>query len=1012
MSNQKTYSFLIKFLISVIIFLGISLLVHSFMDTAPEIQDSSIPYLSVSDETVDSMINLMTLDEKLDIVIQLYQKSVMDTLKYDSQTDSLQSLFSADKKKTGIISQKFEALPYQKYLFALTDTAFLNNYLRNIYAKDYDNSHSDYVFINELVLESLYDSVFAQNYMERIALIQNTYREHGAFLSYRIKSSDFEKLIQTQEDSTLFGNELVNSLHNETDLLLLDSVSVEKLPEQVHGIMAAQIEANSYQNEENVLKLLNAPINIYLFQESEYQNFKSAAKGLIQNNDYSEIYLNQKLKNIIKAHIWQQSVNYQNNNEAFYSQLITQQIAEKSICLLNNPDSLIPLKTIHNRNFYVVSIGTEPNKIFIENADKYVAIRHLQLKTNDADWGRKLKYLQNNNFIIFTIDTIITDTTFSRQFDEIINAVSPSNCVFVNFENYLNLRQIPDSFACIQVSAKSENDYKYSAQAVFGGIALEGQLSYAIGDNYPFGKKHTSPRTRLKYTIPEDAGLDHEKLAMIEKIAYEGISRGAFPGCQVFVAKNGKVVFDKSFGYHTYQHEIRVSDGDVYDLASVTKIAATTIAAMKMISDGKMSLNDKLGKFFKNTTIDYTRIKPDTVVNIDTFFHSSIENWKDFLAQNDTLNINDSSFVTIYTIITKLTPSRNIFKVPLTDLLMHKSGIVPAMPVFRYMYYKAYYIKQLKEKLATIQGKNGPMFDYRSFELPVSFPDNTKLPDSLKQRIKNGFKKQYEEYFSKTFNKDTASIRLTQNLYLKNRYFDTIWRDTKQLPVFSRKVFQYSDVNMILLQLAIDTLNKRPIDDYLKKNIYNPLGLKNITYLPLKFYNKNKIIPTEWDESWRYGNLQGYVNDPSAALMGGMAGNAGLYSDAHDLGILFQMVLNKGSYGGMQYINPKVVDQFTKRHDDTQRALGFDMPNRKAIVGKKASKKTFGHSGYTGTCVWVDPENEIVYVFLSNRNQPKANNWRIVTYKIRERIHDAIYDAIIKKDEVLPEGNLVAENGE
>ena len=304
------------------------------------------------------------------------------------------------------------------------------------------------------------------------------------------------------------------------------------------------------------------------------------------------------------------------------------------------------------------------------------------------------------------------------------------------------------------------------------------------------------------------------------------------------------------------------------------------------------------------------------------------------------------------------------------------------------------------------------MFNYKSFKLPALFPDNTNLPDSLKQTIKKGFQKQYEEYFSNTYIKDSSDIRLAKNLYFKNEYFDTVWRDTKQLPVFSRKVYQYSDVNMVLMQMAIDSLNNKDIDTYLKKAIYKQLGLKTITYLPLRYYGKHKIIPTEQDNSWRYGLLHGFVHDPSSALLGGMAGNAGLYSNAHDLGILFQMILNQGSYGGKQYIRTEIVEQFTRRFDDTQRALGFDMPNRKAIVGKKASQKSYGHSGYTGTCVWVDPDNQIVYVFLANRNHPKAENWRIVKYQIRERIHDAIYDAMIKHEDVLPEGNLVAVSGE
>ena len=200
---------------------------------------------------------------------------------------------------------------------------------------------------------------------------------------------------------------------------------------------------------------------------------------------------------------------------------------------------------------------------------------------------------------------------------------------------------------------------------------------------------------------------------------------------------------------------------------------------------------------------------------------------------------------------------------------------------------------------------------------------------------------------------------------------------------------------MILLQMALDSLNNMSIDKYLKKEIFNPMGLRNISFLPLKHFSKKRIVPTENDNSWRYSLLHGYVHDPSAALLGGIAGNAGLYSNAHDLGVLFQMILNGGHYGGNKYIDNKVIKQFTQRFDDTQRALGFDMPNRKAIVGNKAPKKTYGHSGYTGTCVWIDPENQLVYVFLSNRNHPSSKNWKIINYHIRERIHDAIYEAMI-----------------
>lgn len=349
----------------------------------------------------------------------------------------------------------------------------------------------------------------------------------------------------------------------------------------------------------------------------------------------------------------------------------------------------------------------------------------------------------------------------------------------------------------------------------------------------------------------------------------------------------------------------------------------------------------------------------------------------------------------IDTAIVKLSPKRNIFKVRLIDLLKHKSGISPIVPIFNYIYYRQKYFHNLLSEYQVYKKQFRKIIKLPELEIPDSVLLKLHLPDTLGQLLNNKLKEQYFTYFSKIKIKDTADIALTDSLFFRNAYFDTIWRDIKQLPVYNRKFKEYSDINMVLLQMALDSLNKTNINTYLKNKLYKPLGLKNISFLPLNYFERNRIIPTENDNNWRYSLLRGYVHDPSSALLGGIAGNAGLYSNAHDLGVLFQLILNGGNYAGNQYIDKKIIEQFTRRFDDTQRALGFDMPNRRAIVGSKASNNTYGHSGYTGTCIWVDPDSQLVYVFLSNRNYPSSNNWKIIKYHIRERIHDAIYEAMI-----------------
>jgi CubicO group peptidase (beta-lactamase class C family) len=988
MAAKKTYIFLLKLLVFISCLLVVLLLVGHFINMKNKKTDQHYAFLDVSDKSVDSVLALLTIDKKLNLIFTA------------SQTDSTKLIvFQTDRdSRPAFENLYFEMVNPGLKLHAVSDTTFLKEYLLNCSGYASPKKFLGISFTNA-DFKNITDSISSRYYRDRMLMVHNHLNQNKAIWGYRVSYHILVEMNRITDNR--FIQEYYSDFKVLPDIIIIDSLPKDQnLPFGFGGLLVtpATIDCNNAENQ--VLELIRGIPDIYLVKEEEKECILAVMKGLLASKKLDESDINHKIRRTVKALLWMKTQPMQvldantitNLSKACYNNLFTQ----KSIALLSNPDSLIPLKNIQGKKISIIWIGNRVNSIFLEHIKHYSEAKKIHLVPGTKSWKSQMGKVHRHNFCLYVIDGLLVDSTDINQFRELKKNMLPNGALLLNMGNYQNLNYFPTQIACIQTHANTSEDYQFASQAIFGGIPLSGMLPQRINDSFPFGLKMQSPKTRLKYGKAEEVGVDENKLLEIDRIIHAAIAGGAFPGCQVFIAKNGQVLLNKSYGHHTYSSQNPVRNNDLYDLASVTKVSATTLAAMKMISDGKMHLSNELGKFFKDTKIDYTRIKPDTLIKIDTFYKESIRNWKKFLHGKDTTNLNDSAFVTIDTVIFRLTPRLNIFKVPIFDLLKHQSGVSPAVPVFRYMYYKEYWIKAMKEQLQKANNTIEPMQDYKSFELPDGFPDNTRLADSLKTAIKKGIKKQHEEYFSTKFVKDSSEIRLTDNLYFRKKYFDTLWRDIKQLPVFARKVFIYSDINMVLLQCAIDSINKQSIDEYLKKNVYNALGIRNITYKPLTFFAKSQIVPTEQENVFRYGYLHGYVHDPSAALLGGIAGNAGQYASAQDLGILFQMILNRGTYGGTRFIKPDIVDQFISRFDETQRALGFDMPNRKAKTGSRAPLSTFGHSGYTGTCVWVDPENEIVYVFLSNRNHPNAANWRINSMNVRERVHNAIYDALIK----------------
>ncbi len=249
------------------------------------------------------------------------------------------------------------------------------------------------------------------------------------------------------------------------------------------------------------------------------------------------------------------------------------------------------------------------------------------------------------------------------------------------------------------------------------------------------------------------------------------------------------------------------------------------------------------------------------------------------------------------------------------------------------------------------------------------------------------------------------SIRVSSRLYMNRNYQKNMFDAIRESPLLVRKKYVYSDLSFYLYPTIIANLSGRDYETYLKETFYHPLGAYTITYNPTRYFPLEKIVPTEYDDFFRSELLQGYVHDEGAAMMGGISGHAGLFGTANDLAKLMQMYLLKGRYGGIQYIPQETVTEFTRcqfPENDNRRGLGFDKPyidNHKkelkdAYPAVDASKNSFGHSGYTGIFTWADPDNQLLYIFFSNRVHPNRENSRLFDLNIRPAMHQAIYDCI------------------
>ena len=668
--------------------------------------------------------------------------------------------------------------------------------------------------------------------------------------------------------------------------------------------------ANFSRPGEVDLKALLAGNDVLLYSQ-DVTKAKALIKDAIAQGMISENEINRRVKKILKAKYWAGLHEYKPLDTYKIADRITtektKEVVEKlyadAITVASNKDDLLPFKQLDMKKIASLTIGDE-GEAFSQYLNKYTAVDHFTIPkaSNETTHYNLMKQLEDYDVVVVGMMGITNSP--QRAFgvapgdvELIRNLEKRQQVVTVLFGNAYAASALEGMGHVVLAYENNTITQQLVPQVLFGGrpgkgilpITVSGQFSHGVGG-------YLADIRRLSYGEPESVGLDSEKLNKIDEVAQQMIQMQAAPGANVLIVKNGKVVFERSYGHLDYQQSAPVTPETVYDLASITKVLATTQAVMFLHSRGELDMNKTLGDYLPELK------------------------------------------------------GTNKAQLVLKDVLAHEAGLKAFIPHF----------------VHTVQGGQWKPTYYQASPSPG-------------------------------FNRPVSN-----DMYAMDGLRDSIWHWTVKSDLLPKpNKYVYSDLTMYFMQSVVERIVNQPLDEFVDQIFYAPLGLKTLTFNPAQKMPIERIAPTENDFSFRKRQIQGYVHDPGAAMYGGVAGHAGLFGTANDLAVMMQLMLNKGSYGEVSLIKPETIEAFTKRQSHmSRRGWGWDKPEpekgKGGSAGKLAPKSTFGHTGFTGTCVWADPENELIYVFLSNRVHPDGGNNKLLDAGIRTQIHDLIYEAMEK----------------
>lgn len=587
------------------------------------------------------------------------------------------------------------------------------------------------------------------------------------------------------------------------------------------------------------------------------------------------------------------------------ARILKRKLIENALTLVRNKDNLLPFANLDTLRMASLSIGSSGKTVFQQTLSNYQPMKQFDVDNfvTEAKSKELIDQLREMNVVVVSLQGMsraaernygLTDSAISL----ILNLNKVTKVVLVVFGNPYALKYFDDIDYVMEAYNDESMTQDAAAQAAFGAFMISGRLPVTASPRSAKDMGMVSPDLhRLRFDIPERVGMNSDVLDRIGCIADEAISKGATPGCQILIAKDGYVVYQKSFGYHTYDKSLPVSNDDVFDLASITKIIASTLSMMKLADEQKVNLLAPIGQYMPQLS------------------------------------------------------GTNKAPLIIRDIMAHQAGLQAWIPFYK----------------KTVQ------FDGR---------ENCPMP----------------EYYCDV-NNGAFCVPVCRNLYMRADYEDTLRQEIWKSDLRGSTDYKYSDLGFYLMADLIRQVSGQRIDTFAETHFYQPLGMGSTTYNPWQRIPDSLIIPTEEDHYFRMQRVQGYVHDMGAAMMGGVSGHAGLFSKTNDLAIVGQLLLNKGVYGGQRYFSEETVKQFTTRvPGSTRRGIGFDMKEtgtgKTQNVSAKAPASTFGHTGFTGNCIWIDPDNNLIFIFLSNRTYPTMENNRLINGDFRPRIQSVVYEAL------------------
>ena len=733
----------------------------------------------------------------------------------------------------------------------------------------------------------------------------------------KVELHPFKKLIEDGLSAIMIAHLNVPSLEKENMLPstlsknIIEKILIKEL--NFNGLIitdALEMKGVSDFTKKNVDLMAFLAGNDILLMSSDISRGIKSIKKSIKKGKISEERLARSVKKILKAKYKVGLNNYKpvettklidDLNSISVTNLINKSI-ENIPTLIKNNSNVIPVK-LDTESILNIQFGNSDGAIFNDYLNKFKKIK--SIKASNINLNDLNSLFANHKLLIVSFH-MKSETPwenmnkkFSEKEQDMLKIIDEhDNKILVSFTNPYTLSQLNlKSYNSVIVGFQNNYEFqKTIAQQIFGAKEIKGNLPVSIDETHKEGTGIILQSLNiLSYADPEMVGVDRNKLNKIDSLINYAIQNEMTPGAQILVAKNSKVIYDKSFGRLRYNENLKTNSETIYDLASLTKILVTTPIIINLVDKNIIGLETKL---------------------------------KEIIPRYENSNKSEIS---------------------VKELLSGHAALQAWIPFYK----------------LTLDEKNRPSSKYYSFSRNI-----------------------------------TNSVKVSPDLYLRTDYVDTIRNIIKKSDLLKDK-YKYSDLSYLIIQEFIENHYNQNLDQIIYELMFRKLGIE-LTYNPTLKYSTNNIAPTEIDEYFRYKEINGYVHDMAAAMLGGVSTHAGLFGNALNVAKVMQLYIQNGNYGNEQILKPETINLFNNCYycdEDNRRGVGFDKPQLEddGPTCGCVSMNSFGHSGWTGTFAWADPDQEIIYVFLSNRSYPageSAGKSKLVNENIRSKIQEIIYNSI------------------